>query len=824
MIKLPNNTSLVWLVATSFFLVTQTFAGIDCPPDMTVNCWVPLDDLDKLGTASWDFEGVNAPIEYEDLPQSDYVALCNYGTVDRRWFMELTGDECIQTITLELSNPFDESQITWPDDATLDCWSDDYDDPIYDKLDPCEFIGLNTKQDTFYNITSACALIEREHTIVNWCENEEFKHVQRIYILDQTNPEIVAQDTTYFVDESCVSAVNFSFIGWDTIGPCASDFISWQVFVDLWGDWSVDYEFSSFISPFDPNFGTPLNELYIEPSPSGQELSITLPELLNGTKYIHRIVVKASDGCNNVKSQTYYFTVEDDKAPTPYCLETLVVNMGHSGVEVWASDFEIDSYDNCADTSQLRYSFGLEDYPDMSNQNYDHLAQSTSLVIDCTTVCDYADSTSISRIPLNVSVWDEFDNRDDCEVTLLVPNSGCGCEGCGFGVIHGKMVDISNEPLEENGTVILDLEGEQNDVILTTNQSGFYNYNWCPSLGNEITYEFYLDIPLSFGLSTLDIVLIQHHILGMQDLNEVQISAGDVTLDGVLSAKDLAEIRKVIVGAQNSFSLNQNVIWHLMPTNTHFERINFNTFRSNDYLMDLPWVKAIKLGDINGSWGDGLKEDEADTRERCILKGKDLFLQKGNRYTVQFNAATDGTILGFQAAFNSPDLSDFEWEASSKLAGLAHDDGNTTSGSYTSFDGSAIEFSENEPLFQLSFTSNTDGYLSESLHLDAHFDSEVYDQAFETFDLHLSFDDPSLDIQERMDIGPNPTSDYVTITNRTNEGIDYTLAALNGQIISRSNLGVGASKDLLSENVSGTYILSWTMGGQVYHQKILKSR
>ena len=76
----------------------------------------------------------------------------------------------------------------------------------------------------------------------------------------------------------------------------------------------------------------------------------------------HKVRWKVTDGCNNVHTCDYDFMVVDKKAPTPYCvsLSTAVMDMGpdgNPGVELWAIDFNVGSFDNCSDQENLRYTF-----------------------------------------------------------------------------------------------------------------------------------------------------------------------------------------------------------------------------------------------------------------------------------------------------------------------------------------------------------------------------------------------------------------------------------------------------------------------------------
>jgi hypothetical protein len=57
------------------------------------------------------------------------------------------------------------------------------------------------------------------------------------------------------------------------------------------------------------------------------------------------------------------------------------------------------------------------------------------------------------------------------------------------------------------------------------------------------------------GVSTLDLVLIQKHLLGIKALdNSYDLIASDANLSGSISAADLFEFRKLILGVEDELS------------------------------------------------------------------------------------------------------------------------------------------------------------------------------------------------------------------------------------------------------------------------------
>jgi hypothetical protein len=109
----------------------------------------------------------------------------------------------------------------------------------------------------------------------------------------------------------------------------------------------------------------------------------------------------------------------------------------------------------------------------------------------------------------------------------------------------------------------------------------------------------------SKGVSTLDIVMIQRHILGIQTFDTpYKYLAADVNESCTITASDISEIRKLILGVTNAFS--KTTSWKFVPVNSvvptpyspcGFEHaIKYNLINRNEMNTDF---YGIKMGDIN---------------------------------------------------------------------------------------------------------------------------------------------------------------------------------------------------------------------------------
>ena len=110
------------------------------------------------------------------------------------------------------------------------------------------------------------------------------------------------------------------------------------------------------------------------------------------------------------------------------------------------------------------------------------------------------------------------------------------------------------------------------------------------------------------GLTTIDIALIRRHILGIKRFDSpYQILAADVNGSRSVTMLDVSLIWREILALSDSFPVGN---WKFLPTNFQFSDPEqpWDTPASREYAGIAPDLTnqdfiAIKLGDVNGSWG-----------------------------------------------------------------------------------------------------------------------------------------------------------------------------------------------------------------------------
>ncbi len=846
---------------------------ITCPPDVTVCCGWDPEDLDKTGFASAlgvcdNFEVAikrDTPLSFDDV--------CNEGTIRRTWDIVLSRDEstgevtswydieCDQLITVEWEScwnpnwaggPFDDGtyqpigcvnpdepycadRISWPDNETIDCADYELELPTWPN-ETCDLIGWNLESDTFMFEDGACMKILHHWTLINWCVQDRFgddpriagadgifgtnddievgtyRHTQELKFYDSEKPEIAAEDICIAVDNTCNGFAELTAVACDTLSDCMSDWIKWEVMVDVWGDWTVDYEFSSFVSAFDPNFGTPINELYIAPTASCEALTITLPEEIEGSKYEHRVVWKATDGCGNVTSATTFFTIEDKKAPIPYCLNvsTAIMELPYGDVTLWACDFELGSSDNCTEETFLRWSFGpagLDD-PIESNPRYDSNSRCTSKRF----TCDDLAMSENGVIDVDVYVWDECDNYDFCTIQLTLQDNNEACDNVVEGSARiGGNVQTDYGMMVENVQVFLEAELPEFPISNMTNETGNYMFTQ-NAIGVDYMIKPSKNDDVDNGITTLDIVLIQRHILGIEDLESAyQKIAADVNHSETITAADLVDIRRVILGMTNEFP--DNTSWRFAVQGEEVDYTNPFIFDEKVYVSNLSDHElfndfvGIKIGDINGSAVN--PSDESESRNNKEIK---LTASKVGNGRLAIRATEDLQLSGIQLhlAISGGNITHLEDGA---LEGI-HSFVSNGAIRFTWSNAIAQNVQKGEILCYLGTNELEDHAIIQSV--DVILNSEGYNENLERFNISIEFDQPKITVYQNE---PNPFIDetLIKVLSDKNRQVQFEVLDANNRLILNRTYELFRGGNIISLNrdlilTSGVYYYRFSDG------------
>jgi hypothetical protein len=554
---------------------------------------------------------------------------------------------------------------------------------------PCQVIGENIKIDTFIFESGVCKKWIANYTYTDWCTNQTvFAGSITFMYFDTEKPVLTGcADDMVAVDANCSAVLKFENVATDNGGCTDNGWLKWQLFVDTWGDGTVNHYASSFVSegeftnwkkvtasnpvlPSGVNYAAEVWVKYIQPTTSGATVSVTIDrEPIVGSMSNHKATWKVTDGCHNFASCGEDVMVADKKAPTPYCVSLSTALMQNGGVELWATDFNRGSFDNCTPQEDLLFTFN-ESHPVLSRLNQEHFftglgapsneaaylrgdaqkwvpaLKSSAKIFDC----DEYSAQGPNGYPVKMSVWDAKLKTDFCVVNLNIVDNQNSCIDDGSR-IRGQITTETGEMVND---VTVRLEGSINDLNRSQIVDGEYAFENLPkNVDYEITAE--KDHDYMNGVSTLDLVLIQRHILGLQPLTSAyKLVAADVNNDKVIRAGDLTELRKLILGIIDN--LPTNTSWKLLEADyamdmttplNYSEVISITNLQSELMSEDF---KAVKVGDVNGSVKVNVRSQVTEPRSdaKVGLSVIDREVKAGEVVSFAITATEFADVYGYQ--------------------------------------------------------------------------------------------------------------------------------------------------------------------------------
>jgi len=195
---------------------------------------------------------------------------------------------------------------------------------------------------------------------------------------------------------------------------------------------------------------------------------------------------------------------------------------------------------------------------------------------------------------------------------------------------------------------------------LITNNTGTYNFEGMLSGSNYVVRPTKNDDHIN-GISTLDLVMIQRHILGIEKLNSpYKLIAADVNKDKKITASDLTELRKLILGIVNEFS--NNTSWRFIDKAYTFQDVQYahaETFPEVYFIENMNSnmeanFMSVKVGDVNGNVVANVNDHNTESRASSIMEltAENQTLTAGQTINVPVVLAQNADVSGFQFTVN----------------------------------------------------------------------------------------------------------------------------------------------------------------------------
>ncbi|MBK9733497.1 MAG: T9SS type A sorting domain-containing protein [Saprospiraceae bacterium] len=618
------------------------FPELTIPANVTANCYEDFTTLTRFGTATVTDNCNDATITTERI---DALNECGLGTITRKFTAKDTyGNTVVKSQVITVGNdkkfngqsPFND--IDWPDNYVISngCVNSINPDnfpvanarPRYIRNTQCAQLA-SSYEDIIFNFTDeACTKILRKWTVIDWCQKVpqfpeigQWSSTQIIMINNTSAPNIQkgcnAADLTITQINSCLANIKVTAQAED---DCTDDeLLRWTYSIDEGNNGTLEVNNAT---------GNVVNR-----------------DFAYGT---HKIIWSVKDGCNNVKTCPNIFTLVDDKKPSPYCISELVTVIMPTSREVtiWASDFDLGATDNCSvGKTQIIASFSPTNKNDISR------------VIKCSDLEDEARK----EFTFKVYSIDQANNSDFCTVNLVVQDNG---NSCGTNPPPANRVSLQGSVYNESDVLVQDVKLEliSNQAefprSVATDAVGKFTFSELPMYNDYSLSPDKNDNPLN-GVSTLDMVMIQRHILGIAPFDSpYKLIAADINNSEQITAADLVELRKLILGIQTSFLNNKS--WRFVdvayqfPDKKHpFPFIDYVEMSGLDHDVAGLDFMAVKIGDVNGS-AKANATDNSNTSSRSIktLHADKISGKAGEEVDIKIYASDLNGLLGMQMTFS----------------------------------------------------------------------------------------------------------------------------------------------------------------------------
>ncbi|MFQ5446889.1 MAG: cohesin domain-containing protein, partial [Saprospiraceae bacterium] len=718
---------------------------IACPADITISCTQDYSDLGLTGEPV-----VTEACDLDTLYFTEVVDLniCDIGTVTRTWnTADVNGNtaSCSHVITLEDTTP---PTVTFPpnyavvgcvsiDDLAPDSLPAPYDGPVIEA--DCELMATSFTDQIYTVAPPACFKIVRTWKVINWCTYQPnngntglWEATQIIMVTDTSAPTFTCPaGFTVSVDTSCTATVTLPEV--TNIQDCSQD-VTVEVLTNL-------------------GFG------------SGP-FQNTAPGSYGATYIV-------SDGCGNSSTCVIDIDVIDEKKPTPFCKNGLVIDLMNSQppmIEVFASDFDAGSFDNCSGNLLISFSADTAD-------------------VSAVYTCD-----DIGQVPIQMWVTDAAGNQDYCETFLVIQDNMGNCTSPLYASVGGAVTNEMGYNVEFTTVTVNDT---LNDPVMTGPDGNFL----FPELltGSDYTVTPEKDSSLLNGVTTYDLVVMRRHILDIEHLpTPYKLIAADVNNSGAITTSDMVDLQKAILHVVDTIPNNRS--WRFVDAAYAFpdslnpwvetipEVYNINNLSAN---MDSVNFIAVKIGDLNDSAVPNQYYSPPDERsgETLTLRVNDELLQWGKEQRIDFTVENFHQIIGYQFTLNfDPAVLEFVRVETGALISLNNanfgfnfvEEGILTT-SWNDF--TARDLPGDAVLFSLVMKVKSAVNTGRVLHISSDYTAaEAYHENGELLDVSLEFEVPSGAQQLTANTHPNPFHEkaIVSFTNPKDQEVTLTVFDASG--------------------------------------------
>ena len=441
-----------------------------------------------------------------------------------------------------------------------------------------------------------------------------------------------------------------------------------------------------------------------------------------------------------------------------------------------------------------------EEFTFLNNDNF-VFTQSADLEIQLLSYCPVG-------VDSQVTAWD----LEDVKIY-----GSCTSEAGKLKIIAGTVEPCSNEILDDV-QILLDNGSETKQIIV--DEYGDYA-NFENLLNSAFNITAHKDDDHLRGVSTLDLLMIQRHLLGLDNFNNpLQYIAADINYDGKISVSDLRDLRKLILGIYSEFPFNDSYRF-LSKKEVQKESVvpweiseNIEIENLSDHVLDADFV-PVKIGDVIdqniGYSSDAITSKNEKSESLYIVKQQS---SNDSHYSLIFNLGQPMSINGlhFSLDLNGSNFVDVE----THLNNFTEDYYNVTDDGilHISWVDAKQNNNASSHLFTLNFKGNDQHeFLHEVIMSEVYVNDKIY--KLESNYGVMQMDEESI---SNLIVYPNPVNSetIVSFDHKKASNVIFSVLNLGGKLVYKDvfNSLKGSNKiqipqDVLQQN-AGIYIIRLT--------------
>ncbi len=449
---------------------------------------------------------------------------------------------------------------------------------------------------------------------------------------------------------------------------------------------------------------------------------------------------------------------------------------------LYARDYYFGGLDDCSHSDQFDYSF-VESRYNPDTMIYCPPAYGVEIPWKIWIADAGLDKNCNGQIE-----WTERNKVELPFTIIFIDNVQVCCEPDFDSTLTGQITTIvGNEGIKDVYVSLL-RPGHVFPTYVTA-QNGIYSFEVNLS-GEETTIVPEKNDRHKNGVTTLDLIKLQKHLLGREPFNApYQYIAADANHSQNVSAIDLIELRKLILGIYTELPWQKS--WRFVAREYVFpDTLETWTYASTITFTDMLPASAdfygIKIGDVNGTAQPNFTQ--ILPRESLVpleLKTDQQFYLAGEIINVPIRISADQKLTGFQCTLALPGMEFLnifpgQLDISEEHFALYND-----KMSISWFDENTLDVLADDVLFTLQLRATKSGNIGQTISINSEItEAEIYLANEETFLPFLNVqDEHAKDKFQIISCAPNPWKEETTINFILSESdhVSFTLFDISGR-------------------------------------------